>query len=117
MRSLRQIVADLAQDADVSSDSDTEEEPRAPDSFRERYRANRAFDAEASWRAWLWHRYAKYWYGIGCLILDGMVAGVVLQSTDVNQVWPYAVAIALVVGLVYLEFRGLKRFWPRRPPA
>ena len=99
----------------MSSDSDTKEKERPLDSLRDRYAENRLYDAEASWRAWLWHRYAKYWYAIGSLLLDGMVAGVILQTTDVTQLWPYALAAALVVGLAYLEFRGFKRLWPRRP--
>ncbi len=101
----------------MSSDSTPEREPRVFESWKKRYETNRDYDANASWRDWLWHRYAKTWYGVGSLVLDGMVVGVILQSTDPTQVWPYAVAIALAAGLVYLEYLGLRRFWPPKSPG
>ncbi len=86
-------------------------------SIKERYDENREIDMHASWREWLRERYAKYWYGIGCLALDGMVAGTILGLADPSQGWPVAGAIAAVLGLVYLEFRGYLRFWPPKKPA
>ncbi len=83
---------------------------------KERYRKNRNFDMTASWRDWLWKRYAKMWYGVGSFILDGMVVGVVFQYMDASQVWPYLLSVAVVVGLLYLEYRGLKHFWPPKSP-
>ena len=100
----------------MNSDSDPDRPPRVFHSVRQRYRENRDFDANASWREWLRERYAKYWYGIGSFVLDGMVVGVILASTDSSQVWPVVLAAALVVGLLYLELLGLRRFWPPKSP-
>lgn len=61
---------------------------------------------------WARERYAKQWYGVGCIILDVMVAGTILQSADPSQIWPYPLSAAVVLGLGYLELKGLRRFWP-----
>ncbi len=82
-------------------------------SVRERYHANREIDAQAPWREWLWRRYARFWYGIGCLFVDVVVAGTLVQTgTTSGEVWPYAAAVAAVVALTYLEFKGYGRLWP-----
>jgi hypothetical protein len=100
----------------VSSDSDPNR-IRTFQSLKHRYDKNRQFDADASWRDWFRHRYLKYWYGLGSLFLDGMLVGIVIESTDPSQSWPYALSAVLVVGLLYLEFRGYMHFWPPKSPS
>lgn len=94
----------------------SEEEPEPPArvfrSIKERYDENRDLDMHGSWREWLRDRYAKYWYGLGCIALDSMVAGTIINVADPTQAWSYAAAVAAVLGLAYLEFRGYLRFWP-----
>ena len=101
----------------MSSDSAPERQPRVYESIKQRYGENRQFDVDAPWREWFRHRYLKYWYGLGSLVLDGMVVGVVLESTDPSHSWPYAVSAVLVVGLLYLELRGYMHFWPPKSPS
>ncbi len=97
--------------------TDPDPQRRAFRSLKERRDAARDFDATASWREWARERYAKQWYGIGCVLLDAMVVGTILQSTDPSQVWPILLSAAIVVGLAYLELKGLRRFWPPKHPA
>ncbi len=66
----------------------------------------------ASWREWFRQRYAKALYGVGSFLFDGLVVAVTLQTTDASQIWPYVLSFVLVVGLTYVEFLGLRRFWP-----
>lgn len=91
--------------------------PREPvlSRMKERYFENRELDAGAPWKEWLWHRYARYWYGIGCLFLDVVVLGTVLQSGPAPDWWQYLLAVALVIGLGFVEFKGYGRLWPRPP--
>ena len=83
-----------------------------------KYYENRAKDLTMSWRTWLWERYARYWYLLGCLLLDLVVAGTVLQvfSGSPIEAWQYALALVLVVALAYPEYLGYERLWPPRPP-
>ncbi len=83
--------------------------------MKERYLENRDKDAGAPWREWLWERYARYWYGVGCLFLDVIVAGTVLQVGAAPDWWQYLLAVALVIGLGFVEFKGYGRLWPRPP--
>jgi hypothetical protein len=81
-----------------------------------RYLQNREVDAGAPWREWLWERYARYWYGVGCLFLDVIVAGTVLQGgVTPTQWWQYGAAVLLVIGLAFLEFKGYRRLWKSEP--
>jgi hypothetical protein len=100
----------------VQADPDSEDErPPVFRSIKKRYGENREFDAKAPWREWVRERYAKQWYGIACVVLDVMLVGTILQSTDPSQVWPYLLSAAVVVGLSYLELKVLRRFWPPKP--
>ena len=84
--------------------------------LRERYLENREKDASAPWTEWLRERYARYWYGIGCLFLVVVIAGVVLQAgPSPTQAWQYFTAVALIGALTYLEFRGYRWLWPPEP--
>ncbi|HYM39259.1 MAG TPA: hypothetical protein VEY12_03815 [Thermoplasmata archaeon] len=96
----------------MRSDSSPDRQRYEVRPLKQRREENRAFDSEASWREWLRQRYAKYWYGMGSLLLDGMVVGTILQYTDTAQAWPYVLSAIVAVGLVYLEFLGLRHFWP-----
>ena len=101
----------------MASDSDPQRPTRVFRSFKERYEADREFDAKAPWRDWVRQRYAKQWYAFGCALLDVMVVGTILQVAGPSQLWPYGLSIMIVVGLTYLELKGLQRFWPRKPPV
>ena len=98
----------------MSSDSSGDRTPRVFETLKHRSEANRQRDAAAPWREWLWERYARYWYGVGCLFLDVVVAGTVVQSGDgPTPTWQYAAAVALVIGLLFVEFKGYGWLWPR----
>lgn len=77
---------------------------------------NRYTDATVPWRQWFRERYARYWYGVGCLFLDLVIAGTVLTlGSPPTQAWQYGGAMAAVVVLAYLEFRGYLWLWPPTP--
>ena len=85
--------------------------------IKERYLRNREKDANAPWRQWLRERYARYWYGIGCLFLDIVIAGTILQGgPSPTQAWQYALAAVLVVGVTVLEVKGYMWIWPPEKP-
>ena len=86
-------------------------------SSRQQRLENREKDLTLSWRQWLRDRYARYWYILGCLVLDLLVAGVVLQfgTGTPPEPWQDALAIALVIVLAYPEYRGYVRLWPPLP--
>lgn len=103
----------------MSSNPEPEEERpvRVFRSIKVRYEENRDLDLHGSWREWLRDRYARYWYGFGCLALDGLVVGTVLSVTDPTQGWPIAAAVAAALGLLYLEVRAYLHFWPPKKRA
>lgn len=82
-----------------------------------KYYENREKDLTMSWRAWLWERYARYWYLLGCLLLDLVVAGTVLQVfiASAIEAWQVGLAIVLVLALAYPEYLGYERLWPPSP--
>ncbi len=84
---------------------------------RQRYVENRQKDLNLSWKRWLRDRYARYWFLLGCLLLDLVVAGTVLQVFTGSPIdwWQYALAIALVIALAYPEYLGYQRLWPPAP--
>ena len=85
--------------------------------FRERSLRNREFDRTAPWRVWLRERYARYWYAVGCLFVDMIIAATVLQGGVVPaEAWQYAVALALVASLTILELLGYRKLWPPESP-
>lgn len=84
---------------------------------RERYRERVDFDSNASWKDWLRQRYAKTWYLVGCLFLDGMLVTAALSPADLSQPWPYLEAAGILAGLGVLEFLGLRHFWPPKPAS
>jgi len=106
-------------DVPTTTEADSEsEQPRTPvfTSIKKRYDQNREFDAKAPWREWLRERYAKQWYAIGCVALDVMLVWAILDAVDLSQVWPYLLCVAIILGLGYLEIKGLQRFWPPKLP-
>jgi hypothetical protein len=82
-------------------------------STHDRYLRNREIDAKATWWEWLRQRYAKYWYGIGCLAFDILLLGTILGSGEYAvQAWQYALALVFGVALVFVEVKGFLWFWP-----
>ncbi len=82
-----------------------------------RYYENREKDLTMSWRTWLRDRYARYWYLLGCLLLDLVVAGTVLQVFTASAIasWQYGLAIVLVIALAVPEVLVYRRLWPSPP--
>lgn len=67
---------------------------------------------------WLRDRYAKYWYGVGCVVLDVVLIGYILHfDASPTQPWQYALAVVALIALAYVEVKGFERLWPREDPA
>ncbi len=78
------------------------------------YYENREKDVTLSWRRWLRDRYARYWYLLGSLAVDLIVPGTILQfdTGAPPEAWEIALATVVAIVLVYLEYRGYRKFWP-----
>jgi len=70
-------------------------------------------DPGPSWREWFFFDHAKWWVGVGFLILDTWVVASWI-SGGVDTSWAVLGACASLVGALYLEFLLYRYLW-RRP--
>ncbi len=87
------------------------------ESRRARRLENREKDLTLTWRQWVRQRYARYWYLLGCLLLNMVIVGTILQVFSASPIvaWQYALAIVVVIALLYPEYLGYHRLWPPLP--
>jgi len=75
-------------------------------------------EKEQGWGQWLRKTYLKYWYGVGCLFVDAIVAmeAMRLSGEGGSAALPIFLFLVLLIVEIFLyeKIWGIPRFWGGR---